>query len=63
MARGLMLECKNHGGINCNTIVARFAFAQELKNGEGPELLPVGQELEQLDAICEECEFFESREI
>ncbi len=38
MARGLMLECKNHGGINCNTIVARFAFAQELKNGEGPEL-------------------------
>jgi hypothetical protein len=60
MAKGLMHECKNRTSINCNPEVRKHFVLQKKETGEELPIMPVGSELEKLDAICEECEFFES---
>lgn len=53
----LMLFCSNWKGQDCNPEVAEQGRPKEVKSGEEIPLMPVGEEQDKVDEICENCEF------
>ena len=59
--QGLMFDCINWGGMDCHSDVAVHKYPRKRIEGEDAALWPIGDELRELDEICQVCElrFFE----